>query len=81
MDKKKEEYQRDLGEMKRKKRTNQKIENSKKKEKQETHQNQKNRKQEIHQKKKTRGATGSHPRPTNQEPKTRQSENRKPKEK
>ena len=54
---------------KNKKRTNKKIENSKKKGKLETHQNQKNRRQETHQKKKKRGVTGSHPRPTNQDPK------------
>ena len=64
-----------LRKWKKQKRTNKKIENSKKKGKLETHQNQKNRRQETHQKKKKRGVTGSHPRPTNQDPKTHQSKN------
>ena len=80
-------HQGDLEEMERTKRTNQKTENSKKKGKWETHQNQKKKKQEIHEKignppkKEEKGGHRSHPRPTNQEPKTHQSKNRKPKEK
>jgi hypothetical protein len=72
-----------LGEMRTK--THQSKNRNKENGKWDSHQNQKNRKQEIgNPSKKRKGGSPevtSHPRPTNREPKTHQSKNRKPKQK